>query len=534
HPALRISTHIVDLAESDQIEPMVASVLTEHEHITLLINNAGIALGGRFDQISAEEFDWLMQVNLHAPIALVRAFLPARSAAPGAQIVNVSSLFGLVAPGGQTAYVTSKYALRGFSQSLGHDLAASGIGVTSVHPSGVRTRIALDSRTPSGLDEGEAKSGREAFHKLLRIDPADAARTILRGTERRRSRVLVGGSAVALDLLERAVPAAGGRVLSAVQRRTERSQASRAEVSDVGSSVRQRVSALDGIRTVEAAGTQVRVRITGPAEGDPVMMIHGIGRSLEDWTEQHALLSQDHRLISLDLPGFGYTPPVSTGMGLKSLADAAVATLDALGEDRPVHLVGNSLGGAIAMNVLARNPERVRSLALSASAGFGSEVTPALRIISINGIGPWLLARSSRSATRKVERSLYADPSYATEARIDLALELAAVPRRATNFRRAMLSVGGVRGTKKPWRDELLSTLTAYPVPTLVVWGENDQVLPCSHLEAAAQAMPHAKTVLMPNTGHMPQAEQAEDFAALVAELWQSCDRAGATQPVHH
>ncbi len=520
HPWLRISTHVVDFAEADEIEPMVASVLAEHEGVTLLVNNAGVALGGRFDQISSDEFDWLMQINLHAPVALVRAFLPALSASFGSQIVNISSLLGLVAPGGQTAYVTSKYALRGFSQSLGHDLAASGIGVTSVHPGGVRTRIALDSRTGSGLEEHEAKNGREAFNRLLRIDPADPARTILRGTERRRSRVLIGGSAVALDLLERAVPTAGGRVLSAVQHRAERSHTPQRQPEQ--SNPPSSATALDGIRTVEAAGTEVRVRITGPVDGDPVLMIHGIGRSLEDWTEQHALLSKDHRLVSLDLPGFGYTRPVSTGMGLKSLADAAVATLDALGEDRPVHLVGNSLGGAVAMNVLARNPDRVRSLALSASAGFGSEVTPALRIISINGIGPWLLARSSRSATRKVERSLYADPSYATDERIDLALELAAVPGRATNFRRAMLSVGGVRGTKKPWRDELLSTLKAYPVPTLIVWGANDQVLPSSHLEAAAEAMPHAKTVLIPDTGHMPQAEQAEDFAQLVAELWHS------------
>ncbi|MGB3594154.1 MAG: alpha/beta fold hydrolase, partial [Ornithinimicrobium sp.] len=270
------------------------------------------------------------------------------------------------------------------------------------------------------------------------------------------------------------------------------------------------------------AGTPVRVRVTGPAEADPVLMLHGIGRSLEDWTEQHALLSQDHRLISLDLPGFGYTPATSAGMGLKSLADAAVATLDALGEDRPVHLVGNSLGGAVAMNILVRNPDRVRTMALSAPAGFGSEVTPALRIISINGLGPWLLARSSRSATWKVERSLYADRAMVTDERVDLALALAAVPGRATAFRRALLGVGGIRGTKKPWRAELLRELAAYPVPTLVVWGEADLVLPSAHLEAAAEAIPHARTVLLPQTGHLPQAERAEEFAGLCAELWRS------------
>ncbi len=531
HPTLRISSHSVDLADPDRIPEVAAVVLSEHEQVTLLINNAGVALGGRFDQVSAEDFDGLMQVNLHAPIALVRAFLPALSAAPGSQIVNLSSLFGLIAPGGQTAYVTSKYALRGFSQALSHDLAERGIGVTSVHPGGVRTRIALDSRIGAGVDEQQAKAGREAFNRLLTIDPADAAHTILRAAERRRRRVLVGGTALALDLLERAVPTAGGRLLAAAQRRAEkgrirkgrpakrRVETGQAQARGTG---RRAAEPLDGVRVVEAAGTRVRVRVTGPDEADPVLMLHGIGRSLEDWSELHALLSRDHRLISLDLPGFGYTPAVSAGMGLKTLADAAVSTLDALGEDRPVHLVGNSLGGAVAMNVLARNPDRVRTLALSAPAGFGSEVTPALRVISINGLGPWLLARSSRSATWKVERSLYADRSMVTEERVDLALDLAAVPGRSTAFRRALLGVGGVRGTKKQWRRELLGALAAYPVPTLVVWGEADRVLPSAHLEAAAMAMPHARTVLLPHTGHMPQAERAEEFAGLCAELWHS------------
>ncbi len=209
-------------------------------------------------------------------------------------------------------------------------------------------------------------------------------------------------------------------------------------------------------------------------------------------------------------------------MGLESLADAAVATLDALGETRPVHLVGNSLGGAIAMTMRARRPDRVRSLALTSSAGFGAEVTPALRIISLNGLGPWLLARNSRTSTTRVERSLYADPTLATDARVDLALELAAVPGRATSFRRALLSIGGIRGTKKQWRADLLRAMAADPVPTLIIWGAQDVVLPAAHLEAAAQAFPHARTVLLPDTGHMAQAEQPEEVARLITELWES------------
>ncbi len=519
HSALTITTHVVDLADREQVTGLAESVLAKHQRVTLLVNNAGVALGGRFDQISDEEFDWLLQINLHAPIALVRGFLPALSDSPGSHVVNLSSLLGLVAPGGQSAYVTSKFGLRGFSQALAQDVAGRGIGVTSVHPGGVKTRIAQDSRTGRGLDETEAKTGRDAFERFLTMDPAQAAKIILHAVERRRRRVVVGRSAKVLDVVERLLPTAGGRLLSAGARRVD--QHARSAIP-AATALPESAHQLDGVRVVEAAGTHVRVRVTGPEDADPVLMLHGIGRSLDDWTEQHELLDGGHRIISLDLPGFGHTPPIATGMGLESLADAAVATLDALGEKRPVHVVGNSLGGAIAMTVRARHSQRVRSLALTSSAGFGAEVTPALRIISLNGLGPWLLARNSRTSARRVERSLYADPSLATEKRVDLALELAAIPGRATSFRKALLSIGGIRGTKPQWRAKLLRAMLADPVPTLIMWGERDVVLPSAQLVAAADALPHARTVMLPNTGHMAQAEQPEEVAQLITELWDS------------
>ncbi len=528
HPGLRVSTHVVDLADREQVEGLATAVLAEHGGVTLLVNNAGVALGGRFDQLGADDVDWLLQINLHAPIALVRAFLPALTAQPGSHLVNVSSLFGLIAPPGQSAYATSKYGLRGFSEALRHEFADRGVGVTTVHPGGVRTRIAQDSRTGAGLDEQEAQAGREAFDRLLRIDPADAARTILRGVERRRARVLVGGTAVALDLLERVAPTSGGALLAAAQRRVEsrhrrRGVAARSRNTDHEAPTAAATRpALSGLHVVDAGGTRVRVRITGPAAADPVLLLHGIGRSLEDWTEQHDLLT-GQRVISLDLPGFGHTPAAPGGMSLEVLADTAVATLDAVGEHRPVHLVGNSLGGAVAMTLLARHPDRVRSMTLANSAGFGTEVTAALRMIAVPVLGPWLLSHSSRSRTAAVERTLYADGALATDERVDRALELAAVHGRAHAFREALLAVGGVRGVHQGWREALHTRLTAYPVPTLVIWGDQDQVLPSSHLASAAQVFPHARTVLLPDTGHLPQVERPEEFTRLVSDLWDAC-----------
>ena len=115
-----------------------------HPRIRLLVNNAGVALGGRFDQVTLEEFDWVIEINFRAVVRLTHALLPALKAEPGAHLVNVSSLFGLIAPAGQAAYSASKFAVRGFTEALRHELADDGVGVTSVHPGGIRTRIAAE------------------------------------------------------------------------------------------------------------------------------------------------------------------------------------------------------------------------------------------------------------------------------------------------------------------------------------------------------------------------------------------------------
>jgi len=219
YPGLRISAHPVDLAAPEAIDGLVGDVLRQHEGVTVLVNNAGVALAGAFDQLSTADIDWLLQVNLHAPIALTKALLPTLTAHPGGHVINVSSLFGLVGPAGQTAYATSKFGLRGFSDALRGELMAQGVGVTTAHPGGVATRIAADSRTGAGMDEAEAQAGREAFGRLLTMEPAAAARTILAGARRRRARVLVGWTSVAVDLVERLAPTAGGRILTAVAAR---------------------------------------------------------------------------------------------------------------------------------------------------------------------------------------------------------------------------------------------------------------------------------------------------------------------------
>lgn len=205
HPQLAVQTYVVDLADEAATDELGATLAAAHPETTLLVNNAGVALGGRFDQVTLEEFDWVLAINFRAVVRLTAALLPTLKAHPGSHLVNVSSIFGIFAPAGQAAYAASKFAVRGFSESLRHELVDDGVGLTVVHPGGIRTRIAQSARIGSGVPP-EMAAGREQFDKLLRIPPEKAAAQIVAAIEKRRPRLLIGASAKVPDALVRLRP----------------------------------------------------------------------------------------------------------------------------------------------------------------------------------------------------------------------------------------------------------------------------------------------------------------------------------------
>jgi pimeloyl-ACP methyl ester carboxylesterase len=269
------------------------------------------------------------------------------------------------------------------------------------------------------------------------------------------------------------------------------------------------------------AGRRVRHRVDGDPDGPPVLLLHGIIRSLDDWTEQHELLGDRYRVHSVDLPGFGGSDPLPGRHDLESYAAFLESYLEAVGETRPVHVVGNSLGGAVAMRLAVRAPHRVASLVLAGSAGFGSEVTIALRVLAVRGLGELLLLRPSLASAWRIERSLYSDRAFVTDQRVAHTYALATRPHAARVTLQIGRSLGTFRGVRPEWRDELLTALTATKqAPTFVLWGEDDLILPAAHLTAARECLPYARTHLFPRTGHMPQIERAEQFADLVHDFW--------------
>jgi short-subunit dehydrogenase len=208
------------LALADIDEGGLAQTVTQaaaaHDRVDVLINNAGVALGGYFDLVSEVDFDWLMEINFHAVVRMTRAFLPLLRTSDDARIVNLSSVFGLISPPGQCAYSASKFAVRGFSNALRFELAGTCVGVTVVHPGGVATAIARNARIAAAVPADERRHRLELAEKMLRMPPEKAGEIIVRGVEKRRARILVGRDAVFISLLERLAPVSYWRVMQSL------------------------------------------------------------------------------------------------------------------------------------------------------------------------------------------------------------------------------------------------------------------------------------------------------------------------------
>jgi short-subunit dehydrogenase len=217
-----VTTYVVDLADDEATHALGRTLAGAYPDATLLVNNAGVALGGTFEQVSEEEFDWLLAINLRAVVTLTRALVPVLRGNPGSHLVNISSLFGLIAPAGQVAYATSKFAVRGFTEGLRAELAGA-VGVTVVHPGGIRTRIAETARVAAAVTAAET-AGRGSFSRLLTFPPERAAELIVTAVQRRKPRLLIAFSARVPDALARLAPAHYPALMAVVQRALARRQ----------------------------------------------------------------------------------------------------------------------------------------------------------------------------------------------------------------------------------------------------------------------------------------------------------------------
>jgi short-subunit dehydrogenase len=210
---VEVSKHIVDVSKLAEIERFKTEVLAKHGRVTHLINNAGVGLLGTFEQISLADFEWLMGINFWGVVYGCKVFLPVLKEQNSAHIVNISSVFGMVAPPEQTAYCSSKFAVRGFTESLRHELENTNVRVSSVHPGGIKTNIARNSRIGADTPEDYKTQGVQFFDKVAQTSPEQAAEAILRGIKSENSRILIGKDAHAISYIHRIFPKRYLRIL---------------------------------------------------------------------------------------------------------------------------------------------------------------------------------------------------------------------------------------------------------------------------------------------------------------------------------
>jgi short-subunit dehydrogenase len=213
----KLTVHRVDVSDPGQIEDFAQAALSGHPGLNIVVNNAGVALLGQFDEIDQAQMDWLMNINFWGVVHATRAFLPHLARQREAHIVNLSSIFGIIAPPGQTAYAAAKFAVRGFSESLRHELqmAASPVRLSVVHPGGVSTNIVRNSRDGVGVSDNTRRAQLiERFDAVAKTTPAAAALRIIQGIERNQPRILIGNDARFMDLLQRFRPGTYWAVLA--------------------------------------------------------------------------------------------------------------------------------------------------------------------------------------------------------------------------------------------------------------------------------------------------------------------------------
>lgn len=211
--------YVFDVADSDAILTFTAYVLQTYPDDTIiLVNNAGVGLAsGNFSETPLEDFEWLMNINLYGVVRLTKAFIPHLLQQNKGHIVNVSSVYGLAGMPTNSAYSTAKFGVKGFTDVLKAELLGTNVKVSSVHPGGIKTNIAKDSRISVTQDIVQAKKTMEKFERVaLKMPPEKAAEVILNGIKKDKSRILIGADAKALDWIVRIFPNSYHKIIAKV------------------------------------------------------------------------------------------------------------------------------------------------------------------------------------------------------------------------------------------------------------------------------------------------------------------------------
>lgn len=261
-----------------------------------------------------------------------------------------------------------------------------------------------------------------------------------------------------------------------------------------------------------------RVRYWEEGAGPPIVLVHGLANSVITWRKNVEALGRNFRVIALDLPGHGLSDMPKVRFDLPEGAAFVASFLDEMGVDRG-HLVGNSMGGAVALELALARPDRTASLTLADSAGLGREISFVLRLGSLPLLGEYA-RRPTLKGVRNLVRWLVHDPNLVDED--ELPLRLSYLKREGSaqallGFLRTGVGLFGQRPATR--RDAVLSSVS---VPTLIVWGAQDPLFPIEQAQGAAHAIPGATLHVFDACGHWPQYEHPEAFNRLLGDFVES------------
>lgn len=207
---VRVTTKQLDVADRVAMQAWAAETVQNHGSVNMIFNNAGVALGSTVEGASYEDLEWIVNINFWGVVYGTKEFLPYIKQTQDGHIVNISSLFGLTAQPTQSAYNATKFAVRGFTESLRQELDMENCGVSAlcVHPGGIRTNIANAAKMNDSIKAlgMHPEKSIKSFNKLLRTPPEEAAALILAAVQKDKRRLLIGNDAKTLDLMQRMLP----------------------------------------------------------------------------------------------------------------------------------------------------------------------------------------------------------------------------------------------------------------------------------------------------------------------------------------
>jgi pimeloyl-ACP methyl ester carboxylesterase len=270
---------------------------------------------------------------------------------------------------------------------------------------------------------------------------------------------------------------------------------------------------------IETASGTLRYWEAGTPQGTPIILIPGLGGFLELWSKNVESLSKSFHVFAVEPIGFGHSDKPKLQYTLSQLECSIVEFMTE--KNIPcAHLIGNSLGGAIALQVAGKHPEMVAKMVLTGSAGFGKKLTIFLRLPSIPFLGE-LLFRSRRAAIEKSLRLIVHDSHCITSKLVDAAFAISQIPRQKETVLNIIRNHINLFGIKKSVFKKEFAKLAKIQAATLLIVGEYDKVIPPTDSIKAEKHLPNAKLLVMKDCGHMPQLECPEQFNQAVSDFLQ-------------